>query len=85
VASANVDLTNYQNLVEEIIVRLRPVILSSVQTALTGSTVAGNFNAEDLTERIILQLRPFVEEGVKREVVQIQQQQRPGVNLSNIL
>ncbi len=34
VASSSVDLTNYQNLVEQIITRLRPVILSAVQALM---------------------------------------------------
>ena len=34
VASSNVDLTNYQNLVGEILTRLRPVVLTTGQTSL---------------------------------------------------
>jgi len=71
VESSNVDLSNYKNLVEEIITKLRPVVLSAVRDAIAGS---GSYNAEDLTEQIILELRPFVEEGVQKEVIQIQEQ-----------
>jgi hypothetical protein len=40
-------------------------VLSAVESALKGSAVSGNFQAQDLTEKIILELRPFVEEGVR--------------------
>jgi hypothetical protein len=37
---------------------------------------------DELAQRIILELRPFIQEGVQREVVQIQQQQQQQASLS---
>jgi hypothetical protein len=37
---------------------------------------------DELAQRIILELRPFIQEGVQREVVQIQQQQQQQARLS---
>merc|ERR1712213_86932 len=64
------DLSKYGNLVETIMVQLRPVVLAEVRRALAVSTDPGHdhLNAEDLTAKIMLQLRGFVEEGVQEQV-----------------
>ena len=64
------DLSKYGNLVETIMVQLRPVVLAEVRRALSASTDPGHdhLNAEDLTAKIMLQLRGFVEEGVQEQV-----------------
>jgi hypothetical protein len=71
VESSGVNLSNYDTLVEDIIVQLRPVVSGAVQAAVSGSA---GLNADNLKEKIIQQLRPFVVEGVQKEVIQIQGQ-----------
>merc|ERR1712018_872651 len=68
VESANVDLSNYDNLVEVIIVQLRPVVQASVNSALASSP-HGHLDANDLINRIIIALRPFVEESLRKEII----------------
>jgi hypothetical protein len=48
--------------VEDIIVKLRPVVLAAVESAIAGS---GSYNAGNITDQILLELRPFVVEGVQ--------------------
>ena len=64
------DLSKYGNLVETIMLQLRPVVLAEVRRALAASTDPGhnNLSAEELTNKIMLQLRGFVEEGVQEQV-----------------
>merc|ERR1712038_1472108 len=64
------DLSKYGNLVETIMVQLRPVVLAEVRRALAVSTDPGHnaLSAEEITEKIMLQLRGFVEEGVREQV-----------------
>jgi len=68
VESANVDLSNYDNLVEVIIVQLRPVVQASVNSALASSP-HGHLDANDLINRILIALRPFIEESLRKEIV----------------
>ena len=65
------DLSQYGNLVEAILRQLRPVVLIQVQNALATSSYKG-LNAEKLTDEIIIRLRPFIEEGVQREIEELE-------------
>jgi len=68
VESANVDLNNYDNLVEVIIVQLRPVVQASVTSALASSP-HGHLDANDLINKILIALRPFIEESLRKEII----------------
>jgi hypothetical protein len=68
VSGSQVNLDGSEQLVETILIRLRPVVQSSVETAL--STSSSGLSANNLSDRILVQLRPFVQEGVRKEIVQ---------------
>jgi len=46
---------------------------------LSSSPSASSLNANNLSEKITLELRPFIQEGVRKEIVQVQQQQQQQV------
>lgn len=68
-------LKNQEKLVQTIVVQLRPVVLQSVQQALTANNANG-FNANSLTDRIVIELTPFVRRGVGAQILELQQQQQ---------
>merc|ERR1712045_100923 len=62
--------SNLENeVVEQVITQLRPVVLAEVNNALQSSTY--QLNAESLTDRIVTELRPFVLQALKAEVEKI--------------
>jgi len=70
VASANVDLSATDGLVNTIMIQLRPVVEAAVNNALRTSSYQ-HLDATLLISEITLQLRPFVEEALRREIVAV--------------
>jgi len=70
VASANVDLSATDGLVNTIMIQLRPVVEAAVTNALRTSSYQ-HLDATLLISEITLQLRPFVEEALRREIVAV--------------
>ena len=67
VNSASVlDLENPQALVDQILAKLRPLVLQAVRRALQSSSL--NLDAQNMVVKIIIQLTPSIETGVQKEV-----------------
>jgi hypothetical protein len=64
VTSANADTVDTNGLVETIIIQLKPVVLSSVQSAIATSGTPEKWNADQLSQTIILELTPFVQGSI---------------------
>jgi len=68
-----IDLENPQALVDQILARLRPIVLEAVKRALQGSSI--NLDPQSLVVKVIIQLTPDIQTGVQQQVQVAKDQQ----------
>jgi len=73
VSSSGVNLDNPEGLADTIYIQIRPVVLAAVNAAKSNNPDASGIDVNGITEKIVNQIRPFISEGVKEEIIQVQQ------------